>query len=89
MNSKEAFSKVYRAVSIKANYIHRNYSSMGGIWTTDTWKKGDITTRLGDDGWTKMILVEKRLLVYEDGNGEITFYKGTEEDLVKLAETIG
>lgn len=88
MNSKEAFSKIYYAISTTDNYVPRNYISIGGFWTVDTWQKNEVTVRLTDEGWTRIILVQDRLHVHEDGNNVLTFYNGTEQDLVKLAEEI-
>lgn len=55
------FIDLYRKVKVEQNYVERDYKTIGGMWTVDTWKKqfNDITIicNLMDEGYTKRLCI--------------------------------
>lgn len=64
----------------------RGYETMGGMWTVDMWRLGDVVVRLLDEGYTT-IITAPGLRVVDSGNN-IVFEQGTVEALEKLAASI-
>lgn len=44
-----------RAVKQKQYYVPRDYQTIGGMWTVDTWKRGSVTVQLMDEGYTTVV----------------------------------
>lgn len=82
----QAISTIVKAVKTGEHYVPRGYETMGGMWTIDMWRKGDVVVRLLDEGYTT-IITAPGLRVVDSGHGTV-FEQGTEEDLIKLAESI-
>lgn len=82
----QAISTILTAVKTGEHYIPRGYETMGGMWTIDMWRKGDVVVRLLDEGYTT-IITAPGLRVVDSGRGTV-FEQGTEADLIKLAESI-
>lgn len=78
------FSQIFEQIRTEENYTPRNYKTMGGMWTVDTWKSGDTTIQLMDEGYTRRILTNV-LDIYDTVN-KIEFKKGNEKDLEQLFE---
>lgn len=36
-------------------YVPRDYQTIGGMWTVDTWQKGNIRVQLMDEGYTTVV----------------------------------
>lgn len=36
-------------------YVPRDYQTIGGAWTADTWRRGTVTVRVEDEGYTTVI----------------------------------
>lgn len=36
-------------------YVPRQYQTIGGMWTTDTWQRGDVKVQVMDEGYTTVI----------------------------------
>lgn len=68
-------------------YVSRNYQTIGGMWTVDTWKRDGVTYELMDEGYTNVISADGLRVIegyngenyvrYEKGNGQIV------KDLIK------
>ena len=79
---QELFYSIIKLVKTKQNYIPRNYQTVGGIWTVDTYKLDDTTVRVMDDGYT-LTLVSPNISAV-DTAGKFKLQKGTEKDLKEL-----
>lgn len=80
----EAFNKVWDAIRKKENYIPRNYQTVGGMWTVDTWRYDNIIIQLMDEGYTQRILTTD-LDVFQNCRNELTFMKGDKTILERIA----
>ena len=49
------FWELHDCVRKDENYIPRDYQTVGGMWTVDTWKKGDLVLQLMDEGSTYVL----------------------------------
>ncbi len=83
---QNAFSKIWEAIRCDdKNYVPRSYKSIGGMWTVDTWEKDGVKAQLLDEGSTRKIFSET-IVCSENYYGEISFDKGTENDLFSLSQ---
>ena len=78
--------KIVDIVKTVEHYVPRGYKTIGGMWTVDMWRKGNVVVRLLDEGYTT-IITAPGLRVVDSGNGTV-FEQGTAEDLEKLAASI-
>lgn len=79
---KSIFSHIEKVVKTKENYIPRAYQTVGGIWTVDTYKKGEITLQVMDEGWSTRIFTNK-IDAIETGRS-FKVNKGSIDDFVKV-----
>lgn len=63
MTPEELFTSIKLLVKTPENYVPRNYETIGGMWTTDTWKLGDVVFLLMDEGYTEVIRFKNRSVV--------------------------
>ena len=82
MLKEELFYKIVRLVKTKENYVPRNYQTVGGMWTVDTYKLGNATVQLMDDGYT-LVLIAPEIHIIDTVN-DFEPKKGTEKDLKEL-----
>lgn len=91
MTEDQAFSKVYSTVKQTKNYIPRNYQTVGGFWTVDTYaievNGSKVTAQSMDEGYTDKIISEK-VVAFRFCNGKIDYMKGNLADLIELAGAI-
>lgn len=52
----QEFNEKYAEVAKRENYVPRNYETIGGMWTADTYKLNHWTARLEDEGYTKILI---------------------------------
>lgn len=69
-------------VKTPENYVPRDYQTIGGMWTVDTWRLGDITVQLMDEGYTTVIRAPELEVV--DGYHGIEYKQGSEADVQTL-----
>lgn len=81
MDEKTMIEQIFKFIRKDENYIPRNYQTIGGGWTVDSWKYNDITVQLTDEGYGKKIITNN-LNVYYCNN--ISYYKGNVNDLTNL-----
>jgi hypothetical protein len=72
------FDKIKNAIKTDENYVPRNFQTIGGMWTVDTWKKDDMIFQLMDEGYTSVIRAPG-LKVTDGAYRGITFQEGSEE----------
>ena len=78
------FDTIFRSIAQKENYVPRNYKTIGGMWTIDTWEKNGIKVQLMDEGWTRKIHSDCVEVTFNEFSGMV-FYKGSLEDLEKIS----
>jgi hypothetical protein len=76
-------------VKLPEYYVPRDYKTMGGMWTVDTWKRGDITVRLMDEGYTTAVDAPGlKVVTGYNGKNYTTYHEGSEETVAKLLASI-
>lgn len=76
MEGVDFFNRVRERVRIKENEVVKNYNTIGGFWNVDTWKKGNISYQIMDEGYTERIFIRNRLDVIRNYEGSIIFRIG-------------
>lgn len=51
----ERIQELIQAVKQEQYYVPRDYKSMGGMWTVDTWKRDSVTVMSMDEGYTTVV----------------------------------
>lgn len=85
MKETEAFSMIWNMVKRKENYVPREYQTIGGMWTVDSYKFAGVTAQSMDEGYSSKLISEK-VVAFRYHNGTIDYMKGNQADLVELAE---
>lgn len=83
---KAIFDHVTNVIRQTVYYVPRNYKTVGGMWTVDTYKKGDMTVQIMDEGWTIKLITPNVIAVESGSNFEIE--KGTISDFEKVLESV-
>ena len=85
LDARVCFHRLWSRVAQQNNYVPRDYPTIGGMWTVDRYRLGDIECRLMDEGWTQVICAPG-LRVSVDGNcDEPRFHEGDAALLAWLA----
>lgn len=81
--------QLIQAVKQPEFYVPRDYQTVGGMWTVDTWRRGDIEVLLMDEGYTTKVFAPG-LEVVEGFNGEdyATFHKGSMDTVMEILKTL-
>lgn len=82
--SRLAFERVVQAVRDKDHYVPRDFQTIGGMWTVDTWRRDGITVQVLDEGWTTRIMAPG-LDVSQGGDGILRYEQGDLEVLKSAA----
>ncbi len=60
LDVREAFTAIWSQVCAGENYVPRDYQTIGGMWTVDTWKAiidgVEVTAQQMDEGWTMRLI---------------------------------
>lgn len=94
--TKITFNKIFSTItSNKENYIPRDYQTIGGMWTTDTYKFNGIICRIEDEGCSRTIIhleegETKKVLckAYQFYDKAVRIDVGTEQDLENLLKRV-
>lgn len=80
------YSQVVGILRNPKNYVPRNYQSIGGMWTVDTWRLGEATLQIMDEGYTTIIKAQglKVIRSYVGRVENIRYEEGSESDMVAL-----
>ena len=84
MEDVEIFEQLKKNIKIDKNYVRRNYETIGGMWTVDTWENNGIIYQLMDEGATGRLFLKDELDVLSDYHDKLTFQKGNMDTLKKL-----
>lgn len=82
-----SFYELAKLIRTKENYVPRNYQTIGGMWTVDTWKLNDITYQVMDEGYTEKIYTDV-VSVIRNYENKLTFEKGNEKLLKATLELL-
>jgi hypothetical protein len=87
---KQLFCQIESIVKRSENYVPRNYQTIGGMWTVDTYRKGEVTYRTMDEGYTGVIRAENVEVVngWKDGKPTIWFKCGGVKELQTVYERL-
>lgn len=83
---KNVFNKIISDVKQNKNFIPRDYQSMGGMWTVETWIKDDFKVQVMDEGYTTRLCYMsegKVLWSIMDGVKGYTLDGITEEEFIE------
>lgn len=77
-----AFERIVQAVRDKDYYVPRDFQTIGGMWTVDTWRRDGVTVQLMDEGYTTRIMAPgldvsqtaSRDLEYREGNMDLLIH---------------
>lgn len=87
MTSLELFNAIRNIIKTDANYKPRQFNTIGGMWTVDTWEFNGITYQLQDEGYTSTIQTPK-FYATKNYNDSITIQKGDDLDLLKIYQSL-
>jgi hypothetical protein len=76
------FYNIIKLVKNRENYVPRNYQTVGGMWTVDTYKLDNVVVQLMDEGYTLRLITEE--VIATDYANKFEIEKGTEKDLKEL-----
>lgn len=82
----EAYYKLKNTLRQSENYVPRPYQTIGGMWTTDTYKKDGVTLQIMDEGYSARLFTElDKLDVLETNVGHMTTleFKAGDMDTIK------
>lgn len=86
MDENKIVCEIFKFIQRDDNYVPRNYRTIGGAWTVDSWKYNNIVVQLCDEGYTKKIITDD-LNVYVF-NDNVVYDKGSKELLISLYNLI-
>jgi len=82
--SRLAFERIVQAVRDKDHYVPRDFRTIGGMWTVDTWRREGITVQMLDEGWTTRIMAPG-LDVSQSGDKPFEYREGNVDLLIHFA----
>ena len=88
MNALEMINQVKMIVKKDGNYINRDYKTIGGCWTVDTWMYNEVWFQLMDEGYTDRVYLKNKLDVYKNYKDDLFFKKGDINTLKEVLEGI-
>ena len=94
INEDIIFNKFQKFIKNKDNHIPRDYQTIGGMWTVDTWMIDNYTLQLMDEGYTSIISFrENNSLSWSvtnsfKGTTIITYENITKEEFSHLVDKI-
>lgn len=86
MDLKNIFWKFKDIIQTEENYVPRDYQTIGGMWTVDTYKYKGLTLTMMDEGWTIRIAGEGVDLINRGDDYELR--KGNISELDEILSAI-
>ena len=80
MGSTEKITKIVQLMRTAKNYVMSDDIVQEGMWHTETWKNGNLTLLVTDEGYTVNLLT-LRMEVHMTYPGPPVFMRGCEQDL--------
>lgn len=87
MEPVQAFNIIYEKVKLPENYVPRQHETIGGMWTVDRWRLGDIEVELQDEEWTRVVRVPGASAVM-CGHQTVPSVTGETEALLRAAAAL-
>ncbi len=83
--TENIFNELVAKIKIKENFVPRDYKTIGGMWTVETWQKDDFKVQLMDEGYTLVLLKmndENKVdwKIMRNGKDELFFENISEKD---------
>lgn len=80
---------VFQRIRAEDNYVKRDHPTIGGMWTVDTWRQGDVEVRLEDEGYTQRVITpDLNVYVTWQGQDNVTFVKGGAAELQAVHQRV-
>ena len=54
--TKKIFDQIVSEIKVNENFVPRDYKTIGGMWTVETWAKEDLKVQVMDEGYTLVLL---------------------------------
>lgn len=83
MTLEDTFQRIVSVVKQPKFYVPREYKTIGGMWTVDTWVRDEVTVQVMDEGYTTRIIAPG-IQVTNSYPSPISFQRGDKEMLYKL-----
>lgn len=84
----EQYFRIKNIVKQRENIVPRNYQTIGGMWTVDTYKLGDVTVQIMDEGYSARLFTNPSELdvveSYHNGSTQLEFRAGNADDIAAL-----
>ena len=87
METRADFHGLWNHLLQDGNYQPRDYQTISGMWTVDTWQDNGIVAQLMDEGWTQVIRAPG-LIAVMTGDDAMRFDRGDGAVLARLARTM-
>lgn len=86
--AKETFDRLVSEIKINENFVPRNYKTIGGMWTVETWAKEDFKVQMMDEGYTLVLLkmnADEKIewTIMRNYKNDLIFERISEEEFVK------
>lgn len=83
-----AFDAIVKQIKTPEFYVPRDYKTVGGVWTVDTWVRDGVTVQLMDEGWTTRIISDTVAAMMSGTAKTPVFTVGSEADLEQLLQRL-
>lgn len=88
----QKIEEIFQHVRSNGKYLERDYKTIGGMWTVDTWYLEDtnlpLRVQMMDEGYTSCVMLFPELHAMVTYNQEPKFYQGDEAALNELHDRI-
>lgn len=84
MTLEQDFQYVWSKLRQDANFKPRDYQTIGGGWTTDTWEEQGVRALLQDEGYTRVIVLPGVFSAYQTADRPVQITQGKETDFYEL-----
>ncbi len=82
---RSCFDRIWHNVVHPQNYVQREHPTIGGMWTVDRYRQGEVECMVMDEGWSQMIRAPGLRVSMSGSSHEPEFIEGNAEMLVGLA----
>lgn len=87
MTPVQQLEAIFAYVRKNGTYVERDYKTIGGMWTVDTWILNDIKVQLMDEGSTQAVIAEG-LNAYSTCGRPVNYSRGTEVEIAAIYESL-
>ncbi|MNK44969.1 hypothetical protein D3C87_637150 [compost metagenome] len=87
MTPEQKIEKLFKHVRENGTYLERDFKTIGGMWTVDTWVLGDMKVQLMDEGYTQGVITDS-LAAHSTHGRPVYFTRGGEQELNALYNSV-